>query len=392
MRSQRGDDAGGSHAVALSTAGGGGEVGETVAGLALVEEARTGGQLRLTGQLRGAALGADAKERPDAQAGDRDGQSGNHPALAARLADGGGEGEPLELLGFLDGETLLARVAGVAHDLGEHVVRQLHALDAGAVLKAEEPAGDERVDERRRDLGELERGFKGEIVAKAGFREQVILDERAHARWEIVYAALVEIGEDLAAVAGDEVDGDLRLAERAAALVELAADDGQQGGLDVELGQPLNRAAARPGDKFDDLARHLLGHELRAGLDDGLERLGAGHAREPHAVRHHRRHDRFKAFEFRQEILAQGDDHAVIGAAEIERLQFIGRALKARDQLFGGPVFDQFCELAHECDRAVAAGARGGPQREEFLELVEDEHGNDRAPTGVDQPVIAMVK
>ena len=110
-------------------------------------------------------------------------------------------------------QSLLAHIATRADDFREHVVRQLHALDARAVLDAKEAAGDERVDEWLRDAGEFDGGLERDVVAEAGLREQVIFDEGAHARRQVGDAAVVKIVEDFAAVAGDEVGGDLRLAE-----------------------------------------------------------------------------------------------------------------------------------------------------------------------------------
>ena len=66
--------------------------------------------------------------------------------------------------------------------------------------------------------------------------------------------------------------------------------------------------------------------------------------------------------------------------------------LQAGDELLRRAVFDEFGQLAHERDRAVALGARGGPEREQLLELVEDQHGHDGAATGVDQPVVAVME
>ncbi|MBI5768641.1 MAG: hypothetical protein HZA93_12655 [Verrucomicrobia bacterium] len=182
----------------------------------------------------------------------------------------------------------------------------------------------------------------------------MILDEGAHRLRQVGDAALVEIGEDLAAVAGDEVGGDLRGARGAPAFVELAANDGEQRRLDVEFGQPLGGAAARAGDEFDDRAGDLVGHEAGAGFHDGFEGLDAVHAGEAHAVVHERGHDRLEALEVRQVVLAQRDDHAVVGGAEVERVQLRGRLLDAGDERFGRAVFDELGQLRHERDRALA--------------------------------------
>ncbi|MSU51619.1 MAG: hypothetical protein EXS37_21440, partial [Opitutus sp.] len=131
--------------------------------------------------MRRVALGANTKKSADAQTDHRRREDGDQPALAARLAHDGGEGEALAFLGLLEGEALQAAVAGVADDVGEHVVRQLHALGADPIFNPQQPARDQRVDERLRDARLLERGFEGEVVAKTGLRQQLVLDEGPHA-------------------------------------------------------------------------------------------------------------------------------------------------------------------------------------------------------------------
>lgn len=89
-------------------------------------------------------------------------------------------------------QSLLAHIATRADDFREHVVRQLHALRAEPVLDAEQPPRDKDIDERARDSGKLKRSLQREIVAVAGFCEQVILDEGTHRLGEVGHAALVK--------------------------------------------------------------------------------------------------------------------------------------------------------------------------------------------------------
>ena len=80
--------------------------------------------------------------------------------------------------------------------------------------------------------------------------------------------ALVELGEDRVARAGEQVGGDLGAALRDARVVELAADERQQRRLDLGVAQL--RAA---GDEAHDRLGDLLGDEPAAGLHHGGERL-----------------------------------------------------------------------------------------------------------------------
>ncbi|MSU25323.1 MAG: hypothetical protein EXS32_16075 [Opitutus sp.] len=260
------------------------------------------------------------------------------------------------------------------------------------ILDPQQPARDERVDERLRDARLLERGFQREVVAKTGLRQQLVLDEAAHAVGQIGDAAFVKIVENLAAVARHEIRSDLRVPEGMAAVVELVADDGEQGRLHRELGESLGRTAAGTGHEFDDRACDTFGDEPRAGFEHGLEGLRACHAREPHPVFHQRRHDLGQSFELRQEILAERKAHAVIGPGEIERLQIVRGFFQPRDDVIGDAVFYKFGEGVHERDGPVPLRADAGPEGEEFLELVDDKDRHDGAAIFIHEPIIAVME
>jgi len=87
----------------------------------------------------------------------------------------------------------------------------------------------------------------------AGFSEQVVLDELAHASRLVSQRALVEFGEDVVARARQQVRGNLAAALRDARVVEFAADETQERGFDFGVGE--FRAA---GDEPDDGAGDLL--------------------------------------------------------------------------------------------------------------------------------------
>ncbi len=63
----------------------------------------------------------------------------------------------------------------------------------------------------------FDQALLGEALAIAGFGEQVVLDHLAHAGRLVGERALVELGEDRVARAGEEVGGDLVAALRDAA-------------------------------------------------------------------------------------------------------------------------------------------------------------------------------
>jgi hypothetical protein len=57
-----------------------------------------------------------------------------------------------------------------------------------------------------------------------------------------------------------------------------------------------------------------------AGLHDRGQRLGSGHGRQTQTILRDARHGGFQALEWRQVILAQRDQHAIVAAREIEPL------------------------------------------------------------------------
>ena len=134
---------------------------------------------------------------------------------------------------------------------------------------------------------------------------------------------LVELPDDLLLRALQQIRGDLRLAEADALIVELAADDAEQGRLDLEPRQLrladrlfLRTAAAR-GDERNHLLGHTRRHQVTARGENGVARLPAVHPGQTHAVFHDRRHPPPQAFEIGQEILAQGEDHPATLLGEI---------------------------------------------------------------------------
>jgi hypothetical protein len=174
---------------------------------------------------------------------------------------------------------------------------------------------------------------------------------------------------------------------RDARVVEFAADKGQQRGLDLGVGK--FRAA---GDETDDGSRHFLGNQLAAGLEHRTQRLGTGHARESHPVLRDRRHHAFQVLEMREVVLAQRDQDAVVAAREVEALDSGFVLVHLRLERLWRPILDQVGQVFHELRRALAAEVVALRQREQFLELVEDQQRDERLARLIAQDVVAMVQ
>ena len=170
-------------------------------------------------------------------------------------------------------------------------------------------------------------------------------------------------------------------------VVEFAADEAEQRGLDLGIGQ-----FGTAGHETHDRGRDLLGDQPLAGLHDGSQRLFPGHRREPQAVLRDRGHRRLEALERRQIILAQRDQHPVVAARKIEALGRGFVRLELRLQRSRRPILDQIGEIFDEARRACAAEIVRLRQREDLLELVEDQQRHERRARGVAQHVVAMMQ
>ena len=136
---------------------------------------------------------------------------------------------------------LVARLALVpqrpvrAHNAAQHVVRELDAPHVEALLDAQQPP----VDERRERVGSstclgerLADALLGNAFAKAGFREQLVLDEAPHPLRLVGERAFVELGEDRVVRPGEQIGRDLGATLCDSRVVELPADEAQQRRLD----------------------------------------------------------------------------------------------------------------------------------------------------------------
>ena len=94
----------------------------------------------------------------------------------------------------------------------------------------------------------------------------------------------------------------------------------------------------------------------------------------------------------RQVVLAQRDQDAVVGAREIEIVGVGFVVLEAALELGRRPVLDQVGQFVEEALRALPAGVVGLRQREDLLELVEDQQRQQRLAVRVAQQVAAVMQ
>ncbi len=234
----------------------------------------------------------------------------------------------------------------------------------------------------------LDDALLGQALAVAGLGEQLVLDHAPHAGAAGPPARARRTPSRMVSrEPGEQVGRDLRRALGDAYVVELAAHQAQQRRLDLGVGQ-LGTARDEPHDRLRDLLRH----QPAARLHHRAQRLRARHAREAHAVLRDRGHRALEALEVREVVLAQRDQDAVVGARKIE---IVGGGLVLLEALLERerrPVLDEVGEVLEEFPCAQPPAVVGLRQREDLLELVEDQQRQQRAPARVAQQVAAMVQ
>ena len=94
----------------------------------------------------------------------------------------------------------------------------------------------------------------------------------------------------------------------------------------------------------------------------------------------------------REVVLAERDQHAVVAAGEVEALGDRFVLLHPRLERSGRTVLDEVGQVLHEFRGAAAAGVVPLRQRENLLELVEDEQRHHGLAAGVMQDVPAVVE
>ena len=95
----------------------------------------------------------------------------------------------------------------------------------------------------------------------------------------------------------------------------------------------------------------------------------------------------------REVVLAQRDQDAVVAAREVEALDggLVLRPSSPRAPC-GGAVLDQVGQVLDELGRALAAEVVALREREDLLELVEDQQRDERLAGRVAQDVVAVVQ
>ncbi len=236
-------------------------------------------------------------------------------------------------------------------------------------------------------VNSFDQAFLGEALAVARFGEEVVLDHLPHAGRLVGQRALVELSEDRFARSGEQVGGNLVATLRDPRVVELAADEGQERRLDLGIGE-----FGAAGDEADDRRGDFLGDELAARIYHRGERLRAGHPGEPHPVLGDRGHLALEPFEVGEIVLAQRDQDPVVGARKVEFFRRRVVALDALLELPGRAVLNEVGEVVQELGGALAAEIVALRQREDLLELVEDQQRGERLPGRVAQHVVAVVQ
>ena len=269
-------------------------------------------------------------------------------------------------------------------------MRELDASDVETLLDAQQAAVDQQRERVRPGAGfrkPAQQALFGDVFAKAGNGQQIVLDDVTHRGRLVGEGALVEIGENRGMRASQQIKRDIAAALRDARVIQLPTDEAQERGLNLRIGE------LRPaGDEAHDRGGHLVRHQLPARLQHGRERLGAGHGREPQAVLRDAGDFILQAFERRQIVLAQRDQHAIVAAREIKAA---GRGLifvELRLERLGRAVLDQVRKLGDEARRPGAAEFIALGESEELLELVEDQERNQGRARLIAQHVVAMVQ
>ncbi len=284
---------------------------------------------------------------------------------------------------------MVSRVAALAHDRGEHVVGQLEAFLPAAFVDANQSASDQLVDVGFGEAGQLQGVVDGDAVAVAGHRQQAILDEDARRFPEAAQTALVEVVQDRRRVLGQQVGRDARQAAVDSPAVELGTHQTEQRRLDGDL---FDRPVRLTRDEADDAGGHLLVEQAPSRAQDRLHGAGSPEPLEPHAIVGGRGNLQAQAFQVGEEILAQAQNDLaelpVVDVARRFRRSLVEPALERGRR----PALDEIAQLIEE---VLAPGAQRGAfraEREDLLELVEDQNRHDDAVVLAPQLRVAAIK
>ena len=120
--------------------------------------------------------------------------------------------------------------------------------------------------------------------------------------------------------------------------------------------------------------------------------MSAGETLKPQAILHEGGHRPLQAFEVRQIIFAEGNQHAIIAAGEIKFLRIDGAGIEPSFKRSGWAIFNKICEFREKCLRTCTGAIGRGPQGEQFFKLIEDEQGDEQLTAAAPQNVVAMMK
>ncbi len=281
-------------------------------------------------------------------------------------------------------------------------MRQLDARHSAPILDHEEPIIDQMPQPRLR-IGHSpaqggEGGIEGDIFPETGIGDELVLKKLAQSDRMRPHLVLVKCPEDARGLAGAEIiypDALARHGGRETALVETLAEQTEDRRHRIDLVERHLRIG--PGGGANDSLGHVSGNDgrlagpLRAGFIHRTIGLGAGEQAQLDAVLHHRGHGAPPALEAGEEVVAQGhrDPHGPgleVVTAQQGAFLFSGTGLELAAQGRGRTVLDEVGELGEEiagglAGAGITCGVARGPVLaldEDFLKLIEDQHGRGR--------------
>ena len=269
-------------------------------------------------------------------------------------------------------------------------MRQLDPAHVQALFNAQQPA----IDQGRQGIGRgayvieaVEQPLLGDVLPKPRTGQQVVFDHLTHRRLLIGKRALVIIAENAGMRTGEQVEGNFLAPLGDPRIVELSTNQAEQRWLDLGMGQFRST-----GDEAYDGGRHLIRDESFAGLKDRCQCLFPVHRCQPQPILRDARHRLLQALERCQVIFPQRNEHSVIAAREIEPLSTRIVFVELRLDGFGWPVLDQIGQFLDETRRACTAELVALRQREDFLELIENQQRDQSRARLIPQHIVAMVQ
>ena len=264
---------------------------------------------------------------------------------------------------------------------GQQIVRQFDAISAEVMLVPEQMPVDEGVQFAPGEESQRNRIVDRVAVAEAAFGDQVVFDESLNPVRLIGQAGPVEIGDDRVLRPLDQRVVETRLAVALSSFVGAATEQAEQRRFD-RRGVPRRQRVAigdgRPGrQETDDGACERLRDEMtRPVVVDGLHGGQRSHGQQAHAVAPERRHGHPPLLQVGEEVLAEGEDDLVRHQVRIESQIAECSVFEPAGDGRRNPVFDEIGQVFAECGDDCRDRSS---QREDLLELIEDEDWTDEA-------------